>query len=449
MNKTLLIIQREFVTRVRKKSFIIMTLLGPLLFAAVIVGSSMIIGADDTKHHILIVDELGFILEDEVIKFQLAGMDRPRFRNDERLSFEFRKGVVNAQSELKSELYTDVLELKEISYTDGKATLFSTKSPGLAVQNRLKRDLEDALELMRVKKNSIPVETYKSIRQPVDLSVVKPGERGLEELNSIRSIVGFVFSLVIFFFIFFYGVQVMRAVMEEKTNRIVEVIISSVKPFQLMMGKIVGLGLVGLTQFVVWAGLTAALSILGVGVLHTELLQQQRETIVMSQGVELNIPSEADFDLQKQEEMIAVMAQIPWTMLIVTFAVYFILGYLMYAALFAAIGAAVDNETDSQQFMLPVTLPLMLSYMFAARMIENPDGIVGQILAIFPLTSPVIMMIKAATGVEWYITAISIILLIATILLVVWFAGRIYRVGILMYGKKISYRELIKWMRYT
>lgn len=449
MNKTLLIIQREFVTRVRKKSFIIMTLLGPLLFAAVIVGSSMIIGADDTKHHILIVDELGFFLEDEVIKFQLAGMDRPRFRNDERLSFEFRKGVVDAQSELKSELYTDVLELKEISYTDGKATLFSTKSPGLAVQNRLKRDLEDALELMRVKKNSIPVETYKSIRQPVDLSVVKPGERGLEELNSIRSIVGFVFSLVIFFFIFFYGVQVMRAVMEEKTNRIVEVIISSVKPFQLMMGKIVGLGLVGLTQFVVWAGLTAALSILGVGVLHTELLQQQRETIVMNQGVELNIPSEADFDLQKQEEMIAVMAQIPWTMLIVTFAVYFILGYLMYAALFAAIGAAVDNETDSQQFMLPVTLPLMVSYMFAARMIENPDGIVGQILAIFPLTSPVIMMIKAATGVEWYITAISIILLIATILLVVWFAGRIYRVGILMYGKKISYRELIKWMRYS
>ncbi|MFM7106843.1 MAG: ABC transporter permease, partial [Flavobacteriales bacterium] len=288
MNKTLLIIQREFVTRVRKKSFIIMTLLGPLLFAAVIVGSSMIIGADDTKHHILIVDELGFFLEDEVIKFQLAGMDRPRFRNDERLSFEFRKGVVDAQSELKSELYTDVLELKEISYTDGKATLYSTKSPGLAVQNRLKRDLEDALELMRVKMNSIPIETYKSIRQPVDLSVVKPGERGLEELNSIRSIVGFVFSLVIFFFIFFYGVQVMRAVMEEKTNRIVEVIISSVKPFQLMMGKIVGLGLVGLTQFVVWAGLTAALSILGVGVLHTELLQQQHETIVMNQGVELN-----------------------------------------------------------------------------------------------------------------------------------------------------------------
>jgi ABC-2 type transport system permease protein len=302
---------------------------------------------------------------------------------------------------------------------------------------------------MRVKNNSIPIETYKSIRQPVDLSVVKPGEQGLEELNSIRAMVGFAFSIIIFFFIFFYGVQVMRAVMEEKTNRIVEVIISSVKPFQLMMGKIVGLGLVGLTQFVAWAGLTSILSMVGVSALHTELLQQQRDALVMNQGVEMTISSEVDFDLQKQQEMIEVMLQIPWTQLIVTFAVYFILGYLLYGALFAAIGAAVDNETDTQQFMLPVTLPLTISYMFAARMIENPDGIVGQILAIFPLTSPVIMMIKAATGVEWYITAISIVLLVATIIFIVWFAGKIYRVGILMYGKKITYRELIKWMRYS
>ena len=241
----------------------------------------------------------------------------------------------------------------------------------------------------------------------------------------------------------------MRAVMEEKTNRIVEVIISSVKPFQLMMGKIVGLGLVGLTQFVAWAGLTSILSMVGVSALHTELLQQQRDALVMNQGVEMTISSEVDFDLQKQQEMIEVMLQIPWTQLIVTFAVYFILGYLLYGALFAAIGAAVDNETDTQQFMLPVTLPLTISYMFAARMIENPDGIVGQILAIFPLTSPVIMMIKAATGVEWYITAISIVLLVATIIFIVWFAGKIYRVGILMYGKKITYRELIKWMRYS
>ena len=449
MNKTLLIIQREFITRVRKKSFIIMTLLGPLLFAALIVGSSMIIGADDSKHHILIVDELGFFLEDEVIKYQLAGIDRPRFRNDDRISFEFRKGVIDAQSELKSEYFTDVLELKEISYTDGKATLYSSKSPGLAIQSRLKTDLENALELMRVKNNSIPIETYKSIRQPVDLSVVKPGAGGLEELNSIRAMVGFVFSFVIFFFIFFYGVQVMRAVMEEKTNRIVEVIISSVKPFQLMMGKIVGLGLVGLTQFVVWAGLTAALSVIGVGALHGELLQQQKDALAINQDAVMNIPNDADFDLQKQQEMIEVMQQIPWAQLIITFAVYFVLGYLLYGALFAAIGAAVDNETDTQQFMLPVTLPLTISYMFAARMIENPDGVVGQFLAIFPFTSPVIMTIKSATGIEWYITAISILLLVATIILIVWIAGRIYRVGILMYGKKITYRELLKWMRYS
>ena len=449
MSKTLLIIQREFITRVRKKSFIVMTLLGPLLFAALIVGSSMIIGVDDTKHHILIVDELGFFLEEEVLKYQMAGIERPRFRNDDRTSFEFRKGVVDPTVELKSELYTDVIELKEIGYTDGKVSLFSLNSPGITIQNRIKVDLEDALEMMRVKNNNIPVETFKSIRQPVDLSIVKPGDNGLEEINSIRSIVGFVFALIIFFFIFFYGVQVMRAVMEEKTNRIVEVIISSVKPFQLMMGKIVGLGLVGLTQFIVWAGLTSALSMVGVGALHTELLQQQKEAAWMNQGAGSALRSEADLDLQKQQEMIDMLSQIPWAQLIVTFGIYFVLGYMLYGALFAAIGAAVDNETDTQQFMLPVTLPLTISYLFGARMVENPDGIVGQILAFFPLTSPVIMMIKSATGVEWYFTVISIAILVATIWFTVWFAGRIYRVGILMYGKKITYRELAKWIRYS
>lgn len=448
MNKTLLIVQREFMTRVRKKTFVVITLLGPLLFAALIVGSSMILGVDDSKHHILIVDELGFILEDEVIKYQLAGVDRPRFRNDDRISYEFRKGVIDVQNEFKNGIYTDVLELKEISYTDGMATLYSEKNPGPEVQKRLKLDLEDALELLRVKKNLIPFETYKSIRQPVDLSVVKPGESGVEELNSIRALVGFAFSFVIFFFIFFYGVQVMRAVMEEKTNRVVEVIISSVKPFQLMMGKIVGLGLVGLTQFLVWAGLTSALSIAGVGALHSELLLQQKEALVLSGGVEMNLPTDVDFDVKKQQEMIEVMEHIPWIRLIITFAIYFILGYLLYGAMFAAIGAAVDNETDNQQFVLPVTIPLLISYLFAARMIENPDGVVGQVLAIFPLTSPVIMMIKSALGVEWYITATSIALLIGTVILTVGFAGKIYRVGILMYGKKISYRELIKWTRY-
>jgi ABC-2 type transport system permease protein len=243
----------------------------------------------------------------------------------------------------------------------------------------------------------------------------------------------------------------MRGVMEEKTNRIIEVIISSVRPFQLMMGKIIGIGLVGLTQFLIWVGLTAAISAFGVGAMQKQLLERQKEQLAMidSNGViEAQNMSDEDDAQAMQSEMLAVLTEISWTDLIVSFLIFFVCGYMLYASLFAAIGASVDNETDTQQFMMPVTLPLIFGYIVSTMMIENPESSIGHIFALVPLTSPIVMMVKTAIGVSIGLKLLSIAILIATIFGFVWLAAKIYRVGILMYGKKPSYKELWKWIKY-
>jgi ABC-2 type transport system permease protein len=451
MNKTLLIIQREYLNKVKKKSFLLMTILGPLIFGGLIVGIALIAAMDDTHHHILVADDLGNLIEDEVIAFEQAGVDRPRFRNSNRLSFDFRKGTVDAEAELKTGIYTGVVQLSAISYTDGKVELFAEKTPSLSVQNKIARDVEDALELYRAKQNAIPIETYKSIRQSVDINVIKPSAGGKEDLTSSRAMVGFGFALIIYFFIFFYGVQVMRGVMEEKTNRIVEVIISSVKPFQLMMGKIIGIGLVGLTQFLIWVGLTSAIAVVGMTTIQGKLLERQKEQMALIQSggvIEAPNMNEGPDPEEMQNELLAVMQEVPWTDVVVSFLIFFICGYLLYGALFAAIGASVDNETDTQQFMMPVTLPLIFGYIVSTMMIENPESSIGHIFALVPLTSPIVMMVKTAIGVSIGLKLLSIAILIVSIFGVVWLAAKIYRVGILMYGKKPSYKELWKWIKY-
>jgi ABC-2 type transport system permease protein len=451
MNKTLLIIQREYLSKVKKKSFLIMTILGPIIFGGLIVGVALLAASDTTHHHILLADDLGYLLEDEILVYQQAAVDRPRFRSTEKLSYDFRKGAVDAKKELESGVYTAVIQLSEISYTDGKVEMFAEKTPSMSIQNRIASDIEDAFELYRAKKNNISIETYKSIRQSVDINVIKPSAGDKEDLTSVKAMIGFGFALIIYFFIFFYGVQVMRGVMEEKTNRIVEVIISSVKPFQLMMGKIIGIGLVGLTQFLIWVGLTAAISAFGVGAMQKELLEKQKEQLAMidSGGIieAQNMSDETDA-ASMQTEMLAVIQEVPWTDVVLSFLVFFVCGYLLYASMFAAIGASVDNETDTQQFMMPVTLPLIFGYVVSTMMIENPESSIGTIFAIVPFTSPIVMMVKTAIGVSIGLKLLSIVTLVATIFFFVWLAAKIYRVGILMYGKKPSYKELWKWMRY-
>jgi ABC-2 type transport system permease protein len=267
----------------------------------------------------------------------------------------------------------------------------------------------------------------------------------------VSMILGLIAGILIYVFIFSFGSQVMRGVIEEKTSRIVEIIVSSVKPFQLMMGKILGIAMVGLTQFVLWI-LLSFLIITSFQLLQPEKFSLQDSPQVMLDNKGLT-PDEVE--QMKMSEMIASdqgnkilegIASINFDVIIMLFLFYFIFGYLMYAALFAAIGSAVDNEADTQQFMLPVTAPLIISILMAQMVINNPDGVVAFWLSIIPLTSPVIMMVRIPFGVHWTELALSMSLMVAGFLATTWFAAKIYRTGILMYGKKSSYKELAKWL---
>jgi ABC-2 type transport system permease protein len=299
----------------------------------------------------------------------------------------------------------------------------------------------------------------RSINASVDINTIKIGDEGKEEKSypEVSMILGMFSGILIYFFIFMFGSQVMRGVIEEKTNRIVEVIISSVKPFQLMMGKIAGIGLVGLTQFLLWVILTGTIVTIGIstfsskmkpGTATEQLIQSQTKNMTAMQ-----LPNTADSTKvtgAQTNEAIAAFESIDFFFVIRYFIFYFIFGYLFYAALFAAIGSAVDSESDTQQFMLPITLPLVFAIIMAQYVIQEPNGSWAFWLSMIPFTSPVIMMIRLSfnMGNDFWQIYLSMALLILGFLANTWIASKIYRTGILMYGKKVSYRELWKWLRY-
>jgi ABC-2 type transport system permease protein len=261
-------------------------------------------------------------------------------------------------------------------------------------------------------------------------------------------------GILIYFFIFMFGAQVMRGVIEEKTNRIIEVIISSVKPFQLMMGKITGIGLVGLTQFLLWVILTGTIVTIATSSFSMKIKPgAATEQLMPSQakGMSIQLPNAADSTKvsgEQSNEVINAIESIDFTVMIGMFLFFFVFGYLLYAALFAAVGSAVDSEADTQQFMLPLTVPLILSIVMAQYVIQEPNGPVAFWFSIIPLTSPVIMMIRIPFGVPYLQIILSMVILVAGFLGATWLAAKIYRTGILMYGKKVSYRELWKWLKY-
>jgi ABC-2 type transport system permease protein len=269
-------------------------------------------------------------------------------------------------------------------------------------------------------------------------SLDEDGEKA--SATGVKMITGYLTGFMIYFFVFFYTSQVMRGVIEEKTNRIVEVIISSVRPFQLMMGKVLGIGAVGLVQFLIWVVLSTAIYALGVGVLFKDKIQP--EQLVNQQGIEQAV------EVSEGLAFVQSIESVNFPLIIAGFLIFFIGGYLLYAALFAAIGSAVDNETDTQQFMLPVTIPLILAIIVTTRVIEDPNGALAFWFSIVPLTSPIVMMVRLPFGVPAWELALSIALLVMGFIAATWLAGRIYRVGILMYGKKPSWKEIFKWMTY-
>lgn len=439
MNKTVLIIQREYLTRVKKKSFIVMSILGPLLIAALMIVPTWLANQDEDEQIIEVIDETTLFVK--------------KLENTENLRFNYS---YSSLSEAKADLYssetTGILFIPDVAITSPNTIqLFYKKKPSSSSMSYMKTELSNTIEdkklldFFKITKDQIS-----GIKTPVRIVSSKLNEDGEEKQSGggVAMVVSFASAVFIYFFIFLFGVQVMRGVIEEKTSRIVEVIISSVRPFQLMMGKIVGIALVALTQFLLWVVLSGVLITGVTRIFEDEFARAEKNRTTIEQ---FN-PDATKLDVNQKENFIANVQSniemINFPLILACFLFYFLVGYLLYSALFAAIGSVVDQEADSQQFMMPVTIPLIFSFVIAQTVVDNPDGALAFWTSIIPLTSPIVMMVRIPFGVPWHELVLSMGLLIAAFIGTVWFAGKIYRVGILMYGKKVTYKEISKWLFY-
>lgn len=444
MNKIFVIIKREYLSRVRKRSFIIMTILGPILLAALMIGPAVVAMMSSSDYEVAIVDD--------------SHMFYDQFSPSQNITYTHLETDIDSALELMKEGKFDaVLHIPEVAFqAPSSLRLFSLKSINYSAKSQMESVLKHQFEGLKLSAAGIDPEVLESIETRININAVRIEKDGVERSDypEISMGLGFVTGLLIYMFIFLFGSQVLRGVLEEKTSRIVEIIVSSVKPFQLMMGKIVGVGLVGLTQFLIWIVLTFAI-VGGVKGAFPEAFKfTAPEEVFVTASQSLNAQ-----ELEKQMEVAQMqnttagqimegLSAINFPVVILSFLFYFLGGYLLYAALFAAIGSAVDSEADTQQFMLPVTIPLLFSIIMAQMVIQDPSGSLAYWMSIIPLTSPVIMMIRIPFGVPFLDLAISAVLLILGFIFTTWLAGKIYRTGILMYGKKVNYAELWKWIRY-
>ncbi|MBU8892091.1 MAG: ABC transporter permease [Bacteroidales bacterium] len=444
MNKIKLIISREYLTRVKKKSFIVMTILGPVLFAAMMIVPTWLASIKDTDvKKIAVVDSSGIFInkltDTEYIKFEYPG----------NISVKKLRKTFH-----ESDYYAVLQIFPSITYEPSAVHLYSKKQPGFSIKSHIASSMEKELKNMKLRSHGIDEEVLRSIKSDVSIRTIQWTEDGEEKESSteIAMIVGYASGFLIYFFIFLFGAQVMRGVIEEKTSRIVEIIVSSVRPFQLMMGKIIGIALVGLTQFLLWIALTFII-ITGVKtVFFPELgTKNAQEVVVQDLFEQQNIAAAETIqpqDIDKFTSILNSAKSINFGVIFGSFIFYFLGGYLLYGSLFAAIGSAVDNETDTQQFMLPITIPLILGIFVMMNAVQTPDSPIAFWFSMIPLTSPIVMMVRIPFGVPDWQIALSMGLLVITFIGSTWLAGKIYRTGILMYGKKVNYRELWKWIRY-
>jgi len=436
MNKLLLIIKREFFAKVKNKSFIILTILSPLL----VVGLGALIfylsekNSEDVRK-VAYVDETS----------QLT----PAFTNTKTIEFTNLTAIGFKQAKSISE--KDYYGLIYIPKNDSLPQLtnsikfYSQESPGLSFISNIENRLDKRIRNLKIEKLNLDVATIKATETSVSIATENfTGEKSSKIGSMLRMAAGGGFGYLIFMFIIIYGTSVMRSVIEEKTSRIIEVIISSVKPFQLMLGKILGNAFAGLMQFIIWMIIGGAILFVITMYLgpeatkNTNSLQMTPEVVQQVQEVSNN-----NLQLVLQE-----IKNLPILTIFFSFLVYFFGGYLIYSSIYAAIGAAVDSETDTQQFMMPVLMPLVIAIYIGFSIIENPHGSVAVGFSIFPLTSPIVMLMRIPFGVPWWQIAVSMLLLILTFIGIVWFAAKIYRVGILMYGKKPNYKEIYRWLKY-
>lgn len=444
MNKIFLIIQREYLTRVKKKSFLIMSILGPLLFAAFLVIPTWLATVEDTEEKLIaVIDQshltYGVLTETDYLSFEYLN----------------NVSVEKVKNDFKDSNYDAVLFVPTNILNSNTPILYSEKQLSLSTRMHISNSIKDEIERQKLKAENIDNldEILKAVETKINLRSITWNDEGEEKESNAEFAmgIGYVGGLLIYFFIFLFGAMVMRGVIEEKTNRIVEVIISSVKPFQLMMGKIVGIGLVGLTQFIIWVAFTLLLTIVVQKTMMTDkatpMIENMQSRDILSDNPVMNEPIESGSELQLVEEIFSSLHTINFGLIIGMFIFYFLAGFLLYASFFAIIGSAVDNETDTQQFMLPVTIPLIIGIFVMINTIQNPEGPIAFWFSMIPLTSPIVMMVRIPFGPPVWEIVLSATILILTFIGSVWMAGKIYRTGILMYGRKASYKELWKWLR--
>ena len=434
MNHLQLIIKREYLNKVRNKSFIIMTFLSPiimvLIFTLVAYLSQL---NNEAVNTINILDE--------------SGLFTNYFKDSESVNYTTLENITLNKAKLATET-SEVYGLLYIPKTpvlddlSESITFYSEDSPSTSMMRSIENKIEGRVNVLKLEESGIDAKQIEELRINIDAKIETFEGKKTSKLGAgLKLIFGGIAGYLLFMFIIIYGNMIMRSVIEEKTSRIIEIIISSVKPIKLLLGKIFGTTLAGVTQFAVWIVimllLSTAISFI-FGIDPSAIQSQQQELF-----------GDASNTQQVITDVFIEINNLPISNLIIMFIFFFIGGYLLYSSLYAAIGAAVDNETDTQQFMLPILMPLILGiYVGFFTVMDNPHGIVSQVFSYIPLTSPVVMLMRIPFGVPLWQQILSLVILFATFMGTVWFASKIYRVGILMYGKKASYREIIKWLKY-
>lgn len=434
MDKIWLILKREFSTRVRKRTFIIMTILGPILSSALFILPAYLATLPEDNRTITILDQPGLMDFDkgkESIKF--------RYLPPKEFDLELAKKFFT-NSDDYALLYIPFSSNNDPDILTNGSILFSKGDVSLGVESYVQNQLDKYIQAEKLKAQGVDPDVLARTKTKVNLRTInlEAGEE-TESLAPVKMGIGYIAGFMIYLFVFIYGSQVMRGVIEEKTSRIVEVMISSVKPYQLMAGKIFGLAGVALLQFIIWVVFGIGIYLLAITFVLGDKLDSAQ---VAANGAMQNMDDDMIFKIVNTIEVI----NFPY--IIGCFLFFFLFGYLLYAAMFAAVGSAVDKESDTQQFMLPISLPLIAGIIVLIRALDNPDGPIAFWFSMIPFTSPIVMMARVPFNVPVWQLALSMTILVITFVVMIWLAARIYRTGILMYGKKPKLKELMKWIAY-
>ena len=437
MNHLSLITKREYLNKVKNKSFIVMTFVSPIIMVAIFALVAYLTQLNNDKVRVIsVLDQSGLCVD------EFNDTDKTKYDILTGIDLEDAKTIVQ-ESENYGLLY--IPKADSIDAIADKIKFYSQDSPSLMVMQNIEDRIEEKARNIKLKDSGLDPAIIDKLNIKISTNLETfEGEETSKLGSGLKLAFGGAAGYLLFMFIIIYGNMIMRSVIEEKTSRIIEIIISSVKPIQLLLGKIFGTSLAGITQFVIWIIIGGILmvgvsAVFGINMTENQMAQQE-------------VLNQVSNNAEMQKEVATLMQEIfnlPLANLVIMFILFFIGGYLLYSSLYAAIGAAVDNETDTQQFMMPIIMPLILAiYVGFFTVIENPHGMVSQVFSYIPFTSPVVMLMRIPFGVPIWQQLVSVFILFGTFYVTVIFAAKIYRVGILMYGKKPTYKELYKWLKY-